>query len=114
MDGAKPRFADADLAQAAPALDDEEIISIGEPIWDVVAAQVIAPLTVRVTFEDSLVGNVRFESSALTGVLAKLADPDFFKQVCVDLGAVTWPGEIDFAPDAMHDEIARNGEWVLR
>jgi hypothetical protein len=29
------------------------------------------------------------------------------------IGAVTWPGEIDLAPDAMHDEIKKNGKWVL-
>jgi hypothetical protein len=29
-------------------------------------------------------------------------------------GAVTWPGDIDLAPDAMYREIKRSGEWVLR
>ena len=26
---------------------------------------------------------------------------------------VTWPGELDLAPDAMHTEIKKNGCWVL-
>jgi len=26
---------------------------------------------------------------------------------------VEWPGEIDLAPDAMHEEILANGTWVL-
>jgi hypothetical protein len=34
--------------------------------------------------------------------------------VFLDLGAVSWPGEIDLAPDAMHDEIEAHGEWVLQ
>lgn len=25
-----------------------------------------------------------------------------------------WPGEIDLAPDAMHDAIKQKGRWVLQ
>ena len=32
----------------------------------------------------------------------------------VVFGVVTWGNGVDLAPDAMHDEIERNGEWVLR
>jgi hypothetical protein len=28
-------------------------------------------------------------------------------------GVVTWPGELDLAPDAMHLAIKDGGEWVL-
>jgi hypothetical protein len=28
-------------------------------------------------------------------------------------GVVTWPGEIDLAPDAMYKAIQQNGEWLL-
>jgi hypothetical protein len=31
----------------------------------------------------------------------------------VVLGAVTWPGEIDIAPDAMYQALRRDGEWVV-
>jgi len=27
---------------------------------------------------------------------------------------VTWANGVDLAPDAMHDQIKRNGVWVLR
>lgn len=43
-----------------------------------------------------------------------LADPDVFAQVYAELGAVAWPDEIDLAPDAMHDEIKKNGVWSLK
>ena len=33
-------------------------------------------------------------------------DAEFFEQVYIDNGAVSWPGEIDLAPDAMYAEIA--------
>ncbi|RPI04004.1 MAG: DUF2442 domain-containing protein, partial [Zetaproteobacteria bacterium] len=36
-----------------------------------------------------------------------------FSQVFVAHGAVTWPGEIDLAPDAMYAEIKKLGRWVL-
>jgi hypothetical protein len=43
-----------------------------------------------------------------------LKDEVLFRRVYVEQGAVTWPGELDLAPDAMYDEIKRHGEWVLR
>ena len=37
-----------------------------------------------------------------------------FNQAYVEYGAVTWPNEIDLAPDAMYDEIKSNGTWILK
>jgi hypothetical protein len=51
---------------------------------------------------------------ANAGVFCSLADPAAFADVSVVFGAVTWANGVDLAPDAMHDEIERNGEWVLR
>ena len=81
--------------------------------WDVVEVKPVSDLTLAVRFEDGVLGKVRFLASHLTGVFACLKDPDFFKKVFVCEGVVTWPGELDLAPDAMHDEIQRHGEWVL-
>jgi hypothetical protein len=52
-------------------------------------------------------------ASAQAGVFSCLRDPALFDQVFLDCGAVTWPGEIDLAPDAMYDEIRAHGCWVL-
>lgn len=82
--------------------------------WNVVSVQPLAPLELAVRFEDGTEGRVRFESSHLTGVFAALKAPEIFRQARVESGAVTWPGEIDLAPDAMYREIKRSGEWVLR
>jgi Protein of unknown function (DUF2442) len=57
---------------------------------------------------------VRFESSHLTGVFTALKDPALFAQAHIESGAVTWPGDLDLAPDAMYAEIKSRGEWVLR
>ena len=47
------------------------------------------------------------------GVFAALSDPSLFAQATLDLGAVTWPGELDLAPDAMHTAIQEHGPWSL-
>jgi hypothetical protein len=82
--------------------------------WEVVGVKQVAPLTIRVEFEDGLVGKVKFEESHLTGVFAALKDPIVFQQAYIDGGAVAWPGNLDLAPDAMYQEIRSHGEWVLR
>lgn len=51
--------------------------------------------------------------SSGAGVFAALRDPVLFAQVRLDLGAVTWPGDLDLAPDAMHAAIQERGEWRL-
>jgi hypothetical protein len=50
----------------------------------------------------------------LTGVFKALLDPEIFQQAHVESGAVTWPGQVDLAPDAMYQAIKSQGEWVLR
>jgi hypothetical protein len=82
--------------------------------WDVVAVEPVSTLVLAVRFEDGTEGNVRFETSHLSGVFEALKTPEVFRQARVEGGAVTWPGEIDLAPDAMYREIKRSGEWVLR
>jgi hypothetical protein len=82
--------------------------------WDVVDVKPVAPLALKVQFADGTVGRVQFESSHLTGVFAVLKDPEVFQQAFVEGGAVTWPGDLDLAPDAMYQAIKSNGEWVLR
>ena len=82
--------------------------------WTVIAVEPKPPLALAVRFSDGTEGIVRFEPSHLSGVFEALKDPDVFRQARVECGAVTWPGEIDLAPDAMYKEIKRAGEWVLR
>ncbi len=51
--------------------------------------------------------------SETAGVFAALRDETVFRRVFLEYGAVTWPGEIDLAPDAMYEEIQKSGTWVL-
>ena len=71
-------------------------------------------LTPPVQFADGIRGSVKFLPSHLTGVFEPLKKPAFFAQVYVEYGAVTWPGKLDLAPDAMYDEVRQNGIWILR
>jgi len=81
--------------------------------WRVSEVRVIDDYAVQVRFIDGLEGVVRFLPGFFRGVFSHLVDPAKFSQVTVVGGAVTWPGELDLAPDAMHEEIKRHGEWVV-
>jgi hypothetical protein len=84
--------------------------------WRVVEVQPLADFRLRVRFVDGMEGTVdmsAFIHSPTAGVFAQLADPSQFAQAFIPHGAVTWPGEIDLAPDAMYVEIKRLGSWVL-
>lgn len=65
-------------------------------------------------FADGTQGSVKFEQSHLLGVFESLKDPAYFCQAYLDSGVVTWPGNIDIAPDAMYREIKQHGQWILR
>lgn len=72
--------------------------------------------SLQVRFVDGLQGRVEMKGlifGSKPGVFAVLADPALFAKVYLEFGAVTWPGEIDLAPDAMHEAIKAGGEWVL-
>lgn len=78
--------------------------------WDVVEVRPESDYRLFVRFKDGLAGRVQLPREKLTGVLAPLLDVRFFEQVFIDNGAVTWPGEIDLAPDAMYAEITQHHE----
>jgi hypothetical protein len=85
--------------------------------WRVKAVEALDGYRLRVRFIDGVEGEVDmsgFVHAPDAGVFAVLADPDIFAQAHAELGAVTWPGELDLAPDAMHDEIEKNGIWILK
>lgn len=84
--------------------------------WRVAEVRAADGFCLRVRFLDGLEGLVRMSAlvhSPNAGVFSRLADPALFAQVAVVHGAITWPGEIDLAPDAMHQAIHDHGEWEL-
>jgi hypothetical protein len=84
---------------------------------DVAEVTALEGFRLHVRFCDGLEGQVDMRAlvhSPDAGVFAQLADPVQFARVYVEYGAVTWPGEIDLAPDGMHTQIKKHGEWKLQ
>ncbi|MHB1938108.1 MAG: DUF2442 domain-containing protein [Acidobacteriaceae bacterium] len=84
--------------------------------WRVTRVEVLPGFRLQVAFADGLTGVVDMSGlmhSPKAGVFVALADPLKFAQVKVERGVVTWPEELDLAPDAMHTAIQEHGEWVL-
>ena len=81
--------------------------------WYVTHVTAEKHLMLNVCFQDGTQGYVYLKPSHLWGVFEPLKDPHFFNQVLIDHGVVTWPGEFDLAPDAMHEAIQQQGEWIL-
>lgn len=84
--------------------------------WRVTAVEALPGFRLRVAFADGLTGTVdmsRMVHSPKAGVFATLADPSLFAQAKLEYGAVTWPGELDLAPDAMHAAIQEHKVWSL-
>jgi hypothetical protein len=84
--------------------------------WRVAALEVLPGLRLHVRFNDGTDGIVElghFLNSANAGVFAALRDEDRFRQARIETGAVTWPGNLDLAPDAMYRAIKANGQWIV-
>ena len=83
--------------------------------WRLTEAVALPGFRVCVRFVDGTSGEVdlsRLVKSSNAGIFAALRDSTLFEEVYVENGVVTWPGEIDLAPDAMYDEIKKSGKWV--
>ena len=81
--------------------------------WRVTDMQLVGERAMKVRFVDGAEGIVRFGPGFFRGVFAHLVDPARFAEASVDMGAVTWPGELDLAPDRMHQDIVAQGECLL-
>ena len=84
--------------------------------WRIADVRALPDFRLWVRFNDGTQGTVamsEFLHSSRAGVFSALRDEELFFRVYLDYGAVTWPGELDLAPDTMYEAIRRNGEWVL-
>ena len=84
--------------------------------WNVTAVRSLADSRLEVKFADGTQGIVDM-TQFLTrecGVFKPLRELSLFNQVYVDNGAVTWPGELDLAPDRMHEELSKAGVYVVQ
>ena len=80
--------------------------------WHVKSVRVLPHYRLHVRFADGTEGEVDVSDLILSkrpGVFERLRDRKEFAKARVRYGAVTWPGELDLAPDAMYDEIKAGG-----
>jgi hypothetical protein len=101
--------------------EEDRTLEIAPPInpradWRVADVQALPGYRLRVRFNDATEGEVdmsRLIQAPHAGVFAALRDETLFRKVHVAFGAVTWPGDLDLAPDAMYQAIRKRGEWIL-
>lgn len=85
--------------------------------WRVTRVRVLSEYRLHVRFVDGTEGEVDVHDLIWgdnPGVFEVLRNPDVFARAHIHYGAVTWPGELDLAPDAMYDDIRANGVSVPR
>lgn len=85
--------------------------------WRLNKVKPLSNYRLEVEFIDGTRGYVEMSSRVMSdkaGVFGALRDIRLFNQVYLEHGAVSWPGELDLAPDTMHDEIQHHGKWVLK
>lgn len=84
--------------------------------WRIEKVRPLRGYRLKVLFLDGTKGEVdasKLIMSKEAGVFAALRDSSLFNKVYVEYGAVTWPGEIDLAPDAMYQSIKHQGKCIL-
>ena len=86
--------------------------------WRIVSVRADDDFRLHVVFADGTAGDVQLREfihgPAVVGTLFEpLREPSYFRQVRLDLAAVTWPNGADLAPDAMYDAIRASGHWVV-
>ena len=84
--------------------------------WRVLSVEAMPQFRLHVCFVDGTEGTFDLSHlvhAANAGVFAVLSDAALFNQVFVEHGAVTWPGEIDLAPDAMYAHIKQGATFNL-
>ena len=85
--------------------------------WRLIYVKPLENYRLEVEFVDGTHGFVDMQQRIMSkkaGIFVQIRDMAVFNQVHLEHGVATWPGEIDLAPDAMHEEIKRNHIWILK
>lgn len=73
-------------------------------MFRVVAAEVVRPYRLDVTFNDGVRREINLEAELEGAIFEPLRDPTFFAQATLDpvVGTVVWPNEADFSPEFLY------------
>lgn len=84
--------------------------------WRVARVEALPSFQLHVQFEDGTKGVVDMGGFLKRdcGVFKVLRSVKAFEAVRVEHGAVTWPEELDLAPDRMHDELQKAEVYIMR
>jgi hypothetical protein len=66
---------------------------------DAVTVQVLRPYVIEVTFADGTCRRIDLEPELEEGLMRELRNPDLFRQVTVEYGALEWPNGVGLAPE---------------
>ncbi len=85
--------------------------------WRLKTVKPLVDYELEVEFNDGTHGFVEMTQLIMSreaGVFSALKNKDIFNKAYLEYGVITWPGEIDLAPDAIHDDIKKNGKCILQ
>jgi len=80
------------------------------------AVSVLPGHRLALTFRDGSSGIAdcsTIRTIAIPGIYAPLADPEFFNQVQIELGVLTWPNGADLDPAWLHENLSAGKTWTL-
>ncbi len=85
--------------------------------WSIVRFKMLLNYKIEVVFADGTSGTVdlapRLSQGPLGDGFDALCDAHVFAQAFLEHGALSWPGGIDLAPDAMYERIRATGISIL-
>ncbi len=79
-------------------------MTVDADLIEITDVKVLGHYRLRLTFSDGQAGDVDVSDvSEMDNLFADLRDPAYFAQVSVDpdLGTITWPNGLDFAPERL-------------
>jgi len=86
-------------------------------VWSIVRFNVLSNYRIEVSFADGTTGVAdlapRLSQGPLGDGFDPLCDEALFAKAYLEHGALTWPGGIDLAPDAMYQRIRESGTSTL-
>lgn len=103
------------MPRKAATKENSSPVTARQTPWTVVGVRVLDGFRLWVRFVDGTEGEADVSRLILgrdPGVFKVLCDPAMFARVGIDRGAVSWPGGLDLAPDAMYDQIRAGGRWT--
>lgn len=82
--------------------------------WDATHVEALDDYTIRAELADGQQGVFDMKPYLEHGVFRELQDPAYFRQVRIDLGAVTWPHGQGIAPETLYEAVSgQTTEWTV-